>query len=71
MFVVGLLPPWIKPADTEPTIFKRCQGINDLTEIWETSDNECYVMMETVFSKVYEKIDLTLQCCTSDYSVLF
>jgi hypothetical protein len=40
--------------------YKRCQGINDLTEIWETSDSECNVMIETVSSKVYEKIDLTL-----------
>jgi RNA recognition motif of the spliceosomal PrP8 len=37
-----------------------CQGINNLTDIWETSDGECNVLMETVLSKVYEKIDLTL-----------
>ncbi len=59
----GLFPAWIKPADTEPPpllVYKWCQGINNLTEIWETSEGECNVMMETVFSKVYEKIDLTL-----------
>ena len=59
----GLFPAWIKPADTEPPpllVYKWCQGINNLTDIWETSDGECNVMMETVFSKVYEKIDLTL-----------
>jgi pre-mRNA-processing factor 8 len=37
-----------------------CQGINNLTDIWETSEGECNVLMETVLSKVYEKIDLTL-----------
>ena len=31
-----------------------------MTDIWETSEGECNVMMETVLSKVYEKIDLTL-----------
>ena len=59
----GLFPAWIKPADTEPPpllVYKWCQGINNLTDIWETSEGECNVMMETVLSKVYEKIDLTL-----------
>lgn len=31
-----------------------------MTDIWDTSEGECVVMMETVLSKVYEKIDLTL-----------
>ncbi|EMD31722.1 hypothetical protein CERSUDRAFT_100187 [Gelatoporia subvermispora B] len=59
----GLFPAWIKPADTEPPpllIYKWCQGINNLTDIWETSEGECNVLMETVLSKVYEKIGLTL-----------
>ncbi|KAG8802728.1 pre-mRNA-splicing factor 8 [Serendipita sp. 411] len=59
----GLFPAWIKPADTEPPpllVYKWCQGINNLTDIWETSEGECNVMIETVFSKVYEKVDLTL-----------
>ncbi|KAF7291692.1 Pre-mrna-processing-splicing factor 8 [Mycena chlorophos] len=59
----GLFPSWIKPADTEPPpllVYKWCQGINNLTDIWETSEGECNVLMETVLSKVYEKIDLTL-----------
>ncbi|TFK77828.1 hypothetical protein K466DRAFT_607647, partial [Polyporus arcularius HHB13444] len=50
----GLFPAWIKPADTEPPpllVYKWCQGINNLTDIWETSEGEC---------NVYEKIDLTL-----------
>ena len=59
----GLFPAWDKPADTKPPpllVYKWCQGINNLTDIWETSDGECNIMMEIVFSKVYEKIDLTL-----------
>jgi pre-mRNA-processing factor 8 len=59
----GLFPSWIKPADTEPPpllVYKWCQGINNLNEIWETSEGECVVLMETQLSKVYEKMDLTL-----------
>ena len=58
-----LFPNWIKPADTEPPpllVYKWCQGINNLQDVWDTSDGECVVMLETKFEKVYEKIDLTL-----------
>ncbi|KAK9710766.1 pre-mRNA-splicing factor 8, partial [Basidiobolus ranarum] len=58
-----LFPAWIKPSDTEPPpllVYKWCQGINNLTDVWVTESGECNVMLETVFSKVYEKIDLTL-----------
>jgi pre-mRNA-processing factor 8 len=41
-------------------VYKWCQGINNLNEIWETSEGECVVLMETQLSKVYEKMDLTL-----------
>lgn len=58
-----LFPAWIKPADSEPPpllVYKWCQGINNLTDIWETSEGECAVMMDTTFSRMYEKVDLTL-----------
>lgn len=58
-----MFPAWIKPADSEPPpllVYKWCQGINNLTDVWETSEGECNVLMETVLSKVYEKVDLTL-----------
>ncbi|KAJ3320388.1 Pre-mRNA-processing-splicing factor 8 [Boothiomyces sp. JEL0866] len=58
-----LFPNWIKPSDSEPPpllVFKWCQGINNLTEVWETSDGQCNVLMETTLSKVYDKLDLTL-----------
>lgn len=58
-----LFPSWIKPGDTEPPpllVYKWCQGINNLTDIWQTAEGECVVMMETKFSKLAEKVDLTL-----------
>merc|ERR1711963_1133690 len=58
-----LFPPWIKPSDSEPPpllTYKWCQGINNLQDVWETSDGEYNVMMECNFEKLYEKIDLTL-----------
>ncbi|PFX20445.1 Pre-mRNA-processing-splicing factor 8 [Stylophora pistillata] len=58
-----LFPPWVKPSDTEPPpllTYKWCQGINNLQDVWETSEGECNVMMESNFEKMYEKIDLTL-----------
>ncbi|RFU34367.1 hypothetical protein B7463_g2035, partial [Scytalidium lignicola] len=58
-----LFPAWIKPSDSEvpPLLtYKWAQGINNLDKVWETSNGECNVMIETQLSKVYEKIDLTL-----------
>ncbi|MCJ1311065.1 pre-mRNA-splicing factor 8 [Agyrium rufum] len=58
-----LFPAWIKPSDSEvpPLLtYKWAQGINNLSNVWETVDGECNVMIETQLSKIYEKIDLTL-----------
>lgn len=58
-----LFPAWIKPSDSEvpPLLtYKWAQGINNLSNVWETSEGETNVMVETELSKVYEKIDLTL-----------
>ncbi|KAB8257351.1 NUC071 domain-containing protein [Aspergillus pseudonomiae] len=58
-----LFPSWIKPSDSEvpPLLtYKWAQGINNLSNVWETADGETNVMIETELSKVYEKIDLTL-----------
>ena len=41
-------------------VYKWCQGINNLADIWDTAEGECVVLLETRFSKVFEKIDLTL-----------
>jgi len=58
-----LFPNWIKPSDNEPPpllVYKWCQGINNLENIWDTSNGECVVMVETKLEKIYDKIDLTL-----------
>lgn len=58
-----LFPNWVKPADSEPPpmlVYKWCQGINNLSDVWDTADSECVVLLESKFSKVFEKIDLTL-----------
>lgn len=58
-----LFPAWIKPSDSEvpPLLtYKWTQGINNLSNVWETADGETNVMIETELSKVYEKMDLTL-----------
>ena len=43
-----------------PPHLKICLGINNLQDVWDTSEGECGVMMETTFEKMYEKIDLNL-----------
>lgn len=40
--------------------FFRCQGINNLQDVWDTNEGECNVMLESRLEKVYEKMDLTL-----------
>ncbi|GAM85178.1 hypothetical protein ANO11243_031820 [Dothideomycetidae sp. 11243] len=58
-----LFPAWIKPSDSEVPpllVYKWAQGINNLDKVWESSEGECNVMIETQLSKVYEKVDLTL-----------
>ncbi|ONK57281.1 uncharacterized protein A4U43_C10F18460 [Asparagus officinalis] len=58
-----LFPNWIKPANSEPPpllVYKWCQGINNLQGIWDTSDGQCVVMLQTKFEKFFEKIDLTM-----------
>jgi pre-mRNA-processing factor 8 len=60
-----LFPNWVKPADSEPPpllVYKWCQGINRMKNVWETEDGECLVMMQSKFDKMFEKIDLTLLC---------
>ena len=59
----NLFPNWIKPSDAEPPpllVYKFCQGINNLHDVWNTDDGQCNVLLETKLDKVYEKMDLTL-----------
>ncbi|KAF6056038.1 PROCN domain family protein [Candida parapsilosis] len=58
-----LFPNWIKPADDEIPplmVYKWCQGINNLHNVWKTSEGECNVMLETKLSHFSDKIDFTL-----------
>ena len=58
-----LFPNWIKPSDSEPPpllVYKWCQGINNLYNIWNTDNGECVVLLQTQLDSFQEKIDLTL-----------
>lgn len=58
-----LFPNWVQPSDNDPPpvlVYKWCQGVNNLTDIWDTSEGQGVVLMESRLEKVYEKIDLTL-----------
>ena len=37
-------------------VCRWCQGINNLTNIWDTSNGECVVMMQTELEKMFEKV---------------
>ena len=54
----------MKPSDSEPPpllVYKWCQGINNLEDVWDVDDNgESVVLLQSQFEKMYEKIDLTL-----------
>jgi RNA recognition motif of the spliceosomal PrP8 len=54
-----LFPNWVKPSDAEPPpllVYKWCQGINNLDNIWDTSNGECVVVLQTTLEKIYEKV---------------
>jgi len=56
-----LFPNWIKPSDTEPPpllVYKWCQGINNLHGVWDVSEGQSLVLLQTKLDKVYEKINL-------------
>ena len=56
-----LFPNWVKPSDSEPPpllVYKWCQGINNLTDVWDTANGECVVVMQSQLEKVYEKVCL-------------
>ena len=50
-----LFPNWVKPADSEPPpllVYKWCQGVNNLEDVWVTEGGECVVMLESKLEKV-------------------
>lgn len=41
-------------------MYCRCQGINNLTNVWETSNGECVVMMQSELEKMTDKVRLVI-----------
>jgi pre-mRNA-processing factor 8 len=44
----NLFPNWVKPSDAEPPpilVYKWCQGVNNLTDVWDTSNNQANVLL--------------------------
>ena len=41
-------------------VYKWCLGVNNLKDVWDTANGDCVVCVETAFTKMHEKIDLTL-----------
>lgn len=59
----GLFPNWVKPNDAEipPLLtYKWCQGINNLNDVWNVSEGQSNVVLQTTLDKLGEKIDFTL-----------
>lgn len=55
-----LFPNWIKPADAEPPpflVYKWATGINNLQNVWDTSDGQTVISLQTAFDGMTEKID--------------
>ena len=58
-----LFPAWIKPGDAEPPpqlVYKWCHAINNMTDIWDTAEGDCVVMMQSQFVKMWEKVDIIM-----------
>ena len=41
-------------------LYKFCQGINNVTDVWSTDNNESSVLVETAYARMFDKVDLTL-----------
>ncbi|QGN13893.1 pre-mRNA-splicing factor 8 [Kluyveromyces marxianus] len=58
-----LFPNWIKPSDSEIPpllVYKWCQGINNLDEVWDINNGQSTVLFQTTLQQFSEKMDLTL-----------
>ncbi|CEP62605.1 U4/U6-U5 snRNP complex subunit PRP8 LALA0_S05e09362g [Lachancea lanzarotensis] len=58
-----LFPNWIKPSDAEIPpllVYKMTQGINNLNGIWDVSDGQSTVILQTNLDEMVEKIDFTV-----------
>ena len=68
-----LLPNWVKPADTEPPpllVYKWCQGVNNLDDVWDTAEGDCVVMLRDAFSVCSRRSTsrCSTACCASSWT---
>ncbi|QLQ77845.1 hypothetical protein HG537_0A00920 [Torulaspora globosa] len=59
----NLFPNWIKPSDAEIPpllVYKWCQGLNNLTDVWNVSNGQSTAILETKLGEMAEKVDFTL-----------
>src|SRR4029079_1731902 len=55
-----LFPSWVKPADQEPPpllVYKFCQGIANLSNVFDCDAGQCVVVLEAKLAKMHERID--------------
>jgi pre-mRNA-processing factor 8 len=45
-------------------VYKWCQGINNVSDVWSTANGECNVMLESKLEKV---MCCAVLCCTISY----
>lgn len=59
----ALFPSWVKPSDDEVApllVYKWCQGVNNVPDVWDTQKGHRLVMLETSVAKIAENMDLTV-----------
>ena len=47
-------------CNTNVLLLCRCQGINNLSDVWDTSNGECVVVMQSEVEKMFEKVGWTI-----------
>lgn len=58
-----LFPNWVKPNDSEIPpllVYKWCQGINGLNDVWDVSKGQSNVMLQFSLNDLSDKVDFTL-----------
>lgn len=56
--VTGMFDSRFEYSLSHPLFFRWCQGINNLTNVWDTSNGECVVILQTELEKMFEKVHL-------------
>lgn len=47
----------------------RCQGINNLADVWDTSNGECVVMMQSELEKMFDKVKANRLALTDNWDL--